>query len=229
MATKLKLLYVMAVVACLTATTAKAQEWSKEDSIWLLNVIEGRRELRINEETKKAIEDGRLILPSWIKEGDKIELLKGFSNAGAIDSANISSIDPYTMPPAVFAMYVLYMDKMDSISESRTIMLSKSEKEKLMEQLPPGSRGFDVNGATGGGVRGGLDFNHLLSMVFSPSYRNKYHNSKHATSYKNYYDEGNVSSITMTEGERRQLRQALQQAAKKTDKEPGRKLHGIDD
>jgi hypothetical protein len=33
----------------------------------------------------------------------------------------------------------------------------------------------------------------------------------------------------MTEGERRQLRQALQQAAKKTDKEPGRKIHGIDD
>ncbi|MDR3309216.1 MAG: hypothetical protein LBS80_04600 [Tannerella sp.] len=229
MATKLKLLCVMAVVACFTATTAKAQEWSKEDTIWLLNVIEGRQELRINEATKKAIEEGRLILPSWFKEGDKIELLKDLSNAGAIDSTRIRSVDPYTMPPAVFALYVLYMDKMDSICESQTIMLSKSEKEKLIEQLPPGSRGFSVNGETGVGVIGGFDFNHLLSMVFSPSYRNKYHNSKHATSYKNYYDEGNVSSITMTEGERRQMRQALRQAVIKIEKESGRKMHGIDD
>jgi hypothetical protein len=88
---------------------ANAQYWSKEDSIWLKNMLEGE-EIKINEETKKAIEDGRLSVPSWMKNAenqlDKIELLKEFEDAQVPDSVRLRRIDPYTMPPAVFALYV---------------------------------------------------------------------------------------------------------------------------
>jgi len=193
-----------------------AQDWSKEDSLWLINVLEGKYDLKINEDTKKAIEDGRLVLPSWMKNDEgkvnDIEITSDFDNAGVYDSTRIHSVDPYSMPPAVYALYVLYMNKMDSIYEGRSIMLSAGEKDKLLESLPYSVRHKYYYTEMGGGI-GGNDFNHLLSMVFSPSYRQKAHNSKHATAYKGYYDEGAIKgAVSITERERRQLRQSLRNA-----------------
>ena len=192
-----------------------AQDWSKEDSIWLINVLEGKYDLRINEDTKKAIEDGKLIIPSWMKNDEgkinDIDILRDFDNAGAPDSARIHNVDPYSMPPAVYAMYVLYMEKMDSIFESRAMVLSTEDKDKLMEALPASARNRFYYTEYGGGI-GGYDFNHLLSMIFNPSYRQKAHNRKHATAYKGYYDEGAIRAVNITENERRQLRQSMQNA-----------------
>ena len=192
-----------------------AQEWSKEDSIWLINVLEGKFDLKVNDDTKKAIEDGRLIVPSWMKNDNGnpagIEIISDFDEAGAYDSARVHSVDPYSMPPAVYAMYVLYMGKMDSIFESRAMVLSSEDKNKLMEALPLNARSRFYYNEYGGGGIGGNDFNHLLSMVFSPTYRRIAHNRKHATAYKGYYDENavKVPSITLNERELRQLRQSL--------------------
>jgi hypothetical protein len=210
----------------------RAQEWSKEDSIWLRSVIEGNGDIQINEETKKAIEEGRLIVPSWMKnsenEVNKIDILKDFDNAGKLDSVRIQSIDPYTMPPAVFALYVLYMNKIDSINATMTCMLSAEEQETIASNLPPQTRkGFFVSSTTGG--IGGMNFNHLLSMVFSPSYRRTVYNSKHANAYKNYYDEGATPSKGLSERERRLIRQDLRNFKMSKDISVGIKSHGIDD
>ena len=214
-----------------------AQDWSREDSLWLINVLEGKYDLKINDDTKKAIEDGRLIVPSWMKNDDgkinDIEIISDFDNAGAYDSTRIHSIDPYSMPPAVYSLYILYIEKMDSIFESRSLIISDQEKKMLKDLMPTGTthafsfsyymshnypgvvfanRGLPQNlfqAAIGPSFSFTTDFNHLLSMVFSPSYRRKMHNRKHATAYKNYYDTDDVKTINLNERERRQLRQSL--------------------
>ncbi|MDR1814334.1 MAG: hypothetical protein LBR18_05750 [Tannerella sp.] len=191
-------------------TPSQVQNWSREDSLWLLNILEGKQELKINEDTKKAIEEGKLIMPQWLKDNDKINILKDLGSAGALDSVRMQSIDPFSMPPAVFALYVLYIDKVDSILQNTTVLLTPAERETLMQYLPVSSNRVYVNEYGVGGI-GNLDFNHILSMIFSPSYRLKAHNSKYATAYKNYYDEGALPALQMTERERKQLRQAVRQ------------------
>ncbi|MDR0835998.1 MAG: DUF4858 domain-containing protein [Tannerella sp.] len=193
-----------------------AQNWSKEDSIWLQNYLEGKSELKLNEKTLKAIEDGTLIIPSWMKDknSDIKELIKDFEAAAARDSTNMERINPFSMPPAVFALYILYMDKVDSINTSKTIMLSETEKENLREKLPPGQQTIYVGdlgiGVPSSGV-GNLDFNHALSMIFSAQYRQLQHNKKHAKAYKYYYDEGAIQpSFKWTESEKRRLNREVQ-------------------
>ncbi|MDR0395275.1 MAG: hypothetical protein LBH77_08975 [Tannerella sp.] len=214
---------------------ANAQYWSKEDSIWLKNMLEGE-EIKINEETKKAIEDGRLIVPSWMKNAenqlDKIELLKEFEDTKVPDSVKLRRIDPYTMPPAVFALYILYMSEIDSIRESMTCILSKEDREKLEALLPTGTAqalSFRTYNYRPGGTIS-TDFNHILSMAFSPLYRRKMHNAKHATAYKNYYDEGAIRPVgRLTEHEKRQIRKAARDFKPTNINYPGMKRNGIDD
>ena len=218
-----------------------AQDWSKEDSIWLINVLEGKYDYKINENTKKAIEDGRLTLPSWMKNDEgkinDIEIIKDFDKVGELDSERVQRVDPFSLPPAVFSLYVLYMEKMDSIFFSRSLIITDREKEMLTSLLPTGTiqafsltyymynsnsnnrnivtfanRGFEemlFQSAVGPRFGVTTDFNHLLSMIFSPSYRQKAYNRKHATAYKGYYDEGAVRAVNMTEREREQIRQSL--------------------
>ena len=237
-----KKIFTLCITLIFSCGAACAQEWSREDSIWLINVLEGKYDLKINEDTKKAIEDGRLALPSWMKNDEgkvnNIDITSDFDNAGVPDSARIHSVNPYSMPPAVFAMYILYTDKMDSIYESRSIIITDREKEMLIALLPTGTvQAFSLSfymhygnnsnvitfanrgmgqmlfqSAIGPSVSATTDFNHLLSMVFSPSHRQKVHNRKHATAYKGYYDEGAISPVGVTERERRQLRQAMRNA-----------------
>ncbi|MDR2913467.1 MAG: hypothetical protein LBV74_01295 [Tannerella sp.] len=225
-----KRFYILCICIISSCGFINAQEWSKEDSIWLINILEGKINLDINEDTKKAIEDGRLVTPLWMNSEDNkygIGMIKDFEQ-GIDDSTRIHSVDPYSMPPAVYAMYVLYMEKMDSIYESRTFMLSAEERNKLEEAMPPSARNRFYYNEQVGGV-GNLDFNHILCMVFSPSYRQKMHNKKHATSYKNYYDEGAIKPIIMNERERRELRQSLINVSIKNSNMPGAKSNPIDD
>lgn len=207
-----KKIYILCLCIASSCGWINAQEWSKEDSLWLINVLEGKVDLKINEETKKAIEDGRLVVPSWLKSENGlsgIEMITDFDH-NVHDSVKVRMIDPYSMPPAVYALYVLYTDKLDSIYESRTIMLSEADRRNLEEAMPPSARYKVYYDQTGGGI-GGQDFMHVLCMAFSSTYRNKARNQKNANAYKNYYDAGSITggSIKMTEGERRQMRQAL--------------------
>lgn len=214
----------------------QAQDWSKEDSLWLIRVLEGKERLRINEDTKKAIESGRLIMPSWLK--DDIErsedgMIRDFEGVGSRDSARIHSLDPYTMPPAVYAMYVLYMEKIDSVYHNNMITLTEDERKRLEEAMPYSARNrfYYSDIVPGIGGVGNMDFNHILCMMFHPSYRRKALNRKNAGIYKHQYDEtGAIRSTTMTEGERRQIRQSLINIKTSSGRDSyGAKRNGIDD
>jgi len=110
-----------------------AQEWSKEDSIWLQNIMEGKEVLKINEDVIKAIEVGRLITPSLFKKDKNryIDLIKDFEDIGTPDLMN--KIDPYSMPPAVFSLYIL---KMPAIDKEFRFELTDKEKGQLKVPLP---------------------------------------------------------------------------------------------
>ena len=208
----MKKIFTLFFLIIISFGTLFAQEWSKADSIWLLNVLDGKIDLKINEDTRKAIEDGRLAIPSWMMDDNgnikNIEITKDFDEAGMLDSARINTIDPYSMPPTVYSMYVLYMEKVDSILENRSIMLSNKDKDKLLEAMPASARSkFYYNEYTGG--TGGYDFNHLLSMVFSPSYKQKVKNMKNASIYKDDYPYFRDPVIKISERERRQLNNTI--------------------
>jgi len=216
-------------------TSALTQVWSKEDSLWLQNVLEGKEIFKLNEDTKKAIEDGRLIVPSWMRRNNDLlypDLVKEFDLNGKIDSMRISRLDPFSMPPAVFALYVLNnIEKLDSVFYNETIMISPAERKKWEELLPAGTRQM-LYLRTGDYTPGfGIvtDFNHMLSMLFHARYRRIVHNSKHATAYKNYYDEGALKPIRMTELERRQIIRSVNSIKTSVNVSSGQRRGGIDD
>ena len=210
-----------------------AQEWSKEDSLWLQNVLEGKDTLKINEETKKAIEDGRLIVPSWMKDMDtdiELELSKDFDDAGIPDVERIPNLNPYTMPPAVYALYVLYLEKMDSAYQIRSLIITDEERKQLEALLPTGAQifypftadylpGFYIN----------TDLNHMISWVFSNQYRRIMYNRKHATAHKNYYNMGSERPFRITDYERKQLNQSVNRMRPSFKIATGNKTNGIDD
>ena len=207
-----------------------AQEWSKEDSTWLNNILEGNYELKINEDTKKAIEDGRLIVPSWMKneEGKPIdlEIIQEFDNAGRPDPSSIHRIDPYSMPPAVFSLYIFHLLQTDSLLNLLPMVLSKEEIARLKNFIPPGERTtYYFNELEGGGkISITTDFNHALSMLFSSSYRRKVYNRKNAYIYKEEY-----KPMEINERERNELRQSIINVRSSSGSSMGVKKRGIDD
>jgi hypothetical protein len=232
--------YVILIIFLITSSLriVNAQDWSREDSIWLKNYLEGKGELKLNEETLKAIEEGKLIIPSWMKDekGNIEELVKDFEDVAVRDSASMDRIKPLSMPPMVFALYVLYVEKVDSINASQTIMLSEAEKEKLREAFPPGKvtvhAGNPGIGSPAGILGGNLDFNHALSTIFSAQYRRLQYNKKHANAYKFYYDEGAIQpSFKWTESEKRRLNRDIQNHRKVSFKikTSSNTFNGIDD
>jgi hypothetical protein len=224
---------VFIVLLFFSCMNAFAQEWSREDSLWLKNVLEGKEELKINEDTKKAIDEGRLIVPQWMRDNDsytKPELEKDFDEIGAPDSIRFRHLDPYTMPPGVFALYVLYMDRLDSAYRVRSLIITDDEREQFEELA---EKGLYMNGPFTSdysyGVIGGLDFNHALSILFSSHYRQMARNRKIANAYKNYYDAGAVKQLQISERERKQLNQAVNNRRPVSIKvSPGQRINGID-
>ena len=225
----------------------KAQNWSKEDSVWLANILEGKTELKINEDTKKAIEDGRLPVPSWMINEDgkitNIDIISDF-NIDLPDSLRIRSIDPYSMPPAVYSLYILQMNKLDPSGEYKdfedyNINLSDEEKEiikmaknngttdAMMRTIASRMAG-NIGGMAGSGASINADFNHLLSMVFSPLYRLRMKNQKNAAIY-NGYPRG--PEYKLSESDRRRLNNNIIDIKKSQSNKVtfGIKRNGIDD
>ena len=171
-------------------TIGIAQEWTKEDAIWLQNVLEGKDTLKLNDETKKAIDTGRFITPSALQESKKgfdLKPSKDFNFIETPDSLKIRRFDPYSLPPGVSALYVLYLDILDSAIQVKSIVFTESERKQFERLSPAGLRiwyphttnyfpGFTIT----------TDYNHLLSMMFSPKYRQMVRFNKNLTAYKNY-------------------------------------------
>ena len=84
---------------------AMAQEWSKEDSIRLKNILDGKEAFKINEDIRIVIGESHLTTPFLMnkRENPYLDLIKDFDNIVSPDS--MRNLDPYSMPPAVFSLY----------------------------------------------------------------------------------------------------------------------------
>ena len=222
-------LLLSAMLLLLSCTLIRAQEWSKEDSIWLQNVLEGKETLKINDNTKKAIEEGRLIVPPWLKDTiSNYNLEKNFDDAGIPDSIRFRNLDPYSMPPAVYALYVLYVDKMDSMYQVKSLIITDDERKMLESLVPTGTERIYLHSS---GSSGGIttDFNHALSMLFSAHYRQLAYNRRHAAVYKYDYNGGErAPSIRFSERERQHLNRSAYGTRIPIRVSTGSKTNGID-
>jgi hypothetical protein len=206
----LKQILLSALLLLAVCGRTNAQNGSREDSLRFGSGTEEREDVKINEDIRKAIEEGRFVVSPRMRSNgmERMETPRYLDNTGIADSVRMQSLDPYSIPPSVFRLYVLYMHKIDSINARQTCLLSDEARQELEDAVPPETRTGPYVSSTTGGI-GGMNFNHILSMVFSPSYRRRAYNATHAVAYKNYYDEGALPPARFTEHERRQLRQSL--------------------
>ncbi|MDR1556626.1 MAG: DUF4858 domain-containing protein [Tannerellaceae bacterium] len=150
-------------------------QWTKEDSLWLQDVLSGRSELHLNPETWKAIESGTLIntehnasrkgelnpfsLRSFITK-DFSEYLRPLENE--------KSINPFSIPPAVFIRQGL--DKWP-LPEDKINKAAFLTPQHIKDRAAHPS---------------GKSFGDVLNYLFIPSERAKIRNREKANAWKTY-------------------------------------------
>ena len=164
----------------------------------------------------------------WTRE---VQLSKDFDNTLIPDTLRIRRFDPYTIPPSVLTLYILYMDKLDSIYQVKSLVISDNEQKELEKLMPTGKQRFYpfTSDYHPGFVYGGNDFNHALSMIFSAHYRQLMRNRKNATAFKSYYDAGTVRPSIFTQLEREQLNQSVNSIRQTVSISSPNRKSGIDD
>lgn len=185
-----------------------AQEWSKEDSVRLSNLLSGKDTIRLNPEFQKAIQEGNFIqfedIPGQkvLEAPSEIPILKDFSEYLHADSDSIhNNIDYKSMPPSVYRLYVQERDTGSKINkEAYTLpplrLIDKEEVQigKLPVAVAAGGRNLyssDVvrdgqkRGTLTGTVKIYFSLDDILMWLFSKEERNKKRNRKRAETLRN--------------------------------------------
>lgn len=178
-------------------------QWTREDSVWIEGVKSGKIKLELNPETKKAIDEGRLIKiapPQNAMRGSAAQLpiTKEFTDIKPEEEEYGHSINPASLPPAI----LLRLDVPDSARIKSFVYVAPPTDYISMKLIPIGTSGLYVTAHTGdlnpivkdgqsrGGAMGGVGFafsmEDILRQIFMPSERAKKRNRKHATAWKYY-------------------------------------------
>lgn len=153
-------------------------QWTRKDSVWLQNVLSGKDTLRLNPETMRAIQSGSFLTPEppvspMLSAPTALLILKDFSEYIDVEEGQKMALKD--LPPGVFWL------------TGRDLPLPYKVNHATY-RIAPGSL-----------VRGsGVSFSHVLSMAFSPYYRQMEHNRKHAVAYKTYEKNLPTKSYTGT-------------------------------
>lgn len=168
------------VLICIHIDLLQAQAWSKADSLWLANMLAGKDTIRLNPEFQKAIQNGSFLNPDqpvgkMQMAPARIPLARDFSEY--INDKTSSSPSDSThrrvplkdLPPSVFMRYGL----------DKPLPFNGIYRQAYTPYGRPAK-----SAATGIS----LSFDNLLQAAFSPSYRQKMRNRKHATAWRTYND-----------------------------------------
>jgi hypothetical protein len=169
---------IILIFCCLQNTALIYAQWTKEDSIWLNNVLSGKETIRLNPDVLKAIESGTLLNTDKLSPAKQMKITPGripinkdfteYLSPGKIrkDIEDARDVDPFSIPPAVFMQYgpaiVLPENKFN-----KAFMIPDYIKENATR---PSGRSFDD----------------ALRSIFSPSFRAKERNRKNANAWKTY-------------------------------------------
>ena len=154
-----------------------SQVWSKEDSLWLANILSGKDTLRLNFETQQAIKEGRLLNVDKSPLGTmKMAPAKNFVISKDFSEYIKKEKDTThylvalkDLPPQVFWRYGRDLDPRDAM---RFSAFDRDKQAKSM--VMPGADGLSFSIAA------------LLAYSFDPVYRQKVKNRKKATAHKVY-------------------------------------------
>jgi hypothetical protein len=162
-------------VLCVQCTEMLYSQWTKGDSIWLQDVLSGKKELRLNPEVQKAIELG-----TWLNTDPEKPLYKeelGSSTLRSLITKDFSeyikpleeerNTPPFSIPPAVF------------IRQGLTNPLPEDKISKILFNTPKSVK----ENAT---YPSGISFDDALKLIFMPSERAKARNRKNANAWKTY-------------------------------------------
>jgi hypothetical protein len=100
------------IIVCLNGVEYAQAQWTKQDSLWLQNILSGKEKLKLNEETLKAIESGSLINSDPKPSGtmrmapkSDLPISKDFSNYIQRNDTTHRKVALKDLPPQVFWRY----------------------------------------------------------------------------------------------------------------------------
>ncbi|MDH6304377.1 hypothetical protein M2459_001110 [Parabacteroides sp. PF5-5] len=170
---------IIIILCCLQNTALIYAQWTKEDSVWLNDVVSGKKAVKINPEFQKAIEDGTLINTDIMSPKEQmkssptqIPIDKDFTEfltpgKDGISIEDRKDINPLNMPPAVFMRYGLNIPLLEDKYNKAAFMTPQSIKDNAAR---PSGRSFDG----------------MLQSIFSPSFRARERNRQNANAWKRY-------------------------------------------
>ena len=168
-----------------------AQQWTKQDSIWLLRVLNGTEKIQLNEETRKAIESGTLIHDPTVakqliispKEFPVIESFEGITTPEFNRKLHVE------LAPPVYRLYLLNHKYLLPDGRRATIInVATIDDLKMLDAVTARKATVDdpFTIRSGGGS---FDFEDILRTIFWPSHRAKKRNAQHANAWKTYNTE----------------------------------------
>ena len=145
---QIKLLYLLLPLLILNTWKGQAQ-WTKQDSIWLKNVLEGKDSLRLNPEFMKEMQEGLFLNPKQ-PAGEQqtapreLPITKDFSEYMPYSDNPNRKVPLNQLPPIVFWRHMLPLDP--------TLPISKSLQDEFRQKTARGNSGavasFDVGQMT---------------------------------------------------------------------------------
>lgn len=100
------------IIVCLNGVECVHAQWTRQDSLWLQNVLSGKEKLKLNEETLKAIESGSLLNNQPQPSGSmrmapksNLPITKDFSNYIQSNDTTHRKVALKDLPPQVLWWY----------------------------------------------------------------------------------------------------------------------------
>ena len=145
---QIKLLYLLLLLLILNTWKGQAQ-WTKQDSIWVKNVLEGKDSLRLNPEFMKKMQEGLFLNPKQ-PAGEQqtapreLPITKDFSEYMPYSDNPNRKVPLNQLPPNVFWRHMLPLDP--------TLPISKSLQDEFRQKPARGNSvavaSFDVGQMT---------------------------------------------------------------------------------
>lgn len=171
---------IICILICLQGTEHLYAQWTEKDSLWLQRVLSGQDTIRLNPETRKAIEEGLLIRPEnpFDKPLDApslIPLTIEFTDSKTPDEEELQ-INPnaFQMPKEVLPDRVRIKNSPFSLTAGAQDLLDKEVKD--------GQR----RGTVGASARVDFSLDDILCVFFKRNEWRKRKNRKRMEALKQY-------------------------------------------
>lgn len=175
---------------CIHSSGTMYAQWTEKDSLWLKDVLSGKEQIRLNPETKEAIEKGTFIntdpsTPKLIAAPPVLPISRDFDIAppDTSDTEEVSSDDTLKVSAGAFALPDLRDKNRIRIGNTPVTVAAKAGNI-YNEQVKDGYK----RGGFTGSLRITFSLNDILMGIFDKTERNKRRNKKRAQAWKIYND-----------------------------------------